>query len=389
MKSSLFSPRRAGSKLALSATGALVLLAVAACSGGGETPEPSTDDGGSTWGIELPDYYPENYSDIIEASKAEGGELVIQSNTSQENWAPIFAAFQEKYDWAEKVSANNLDSDEVFQRTLSEQATGNVTVDLAVSNATGAWAEFAETDGALMAYESPEAAELPDYAELLPNVYAMSTDPMLLIYNTALMDEAPTGIAHLAEMVAADPDRFTDKIEIRDPESSFGFTINYNFIEATEGAWDSYEAILPVSRPETSSGTMTEKLISGEYVAGFLISGSSFPAVEGSGGLVEAVYPDDGTVVLPRGIGIVEGAPHPATAKLLLDFVMSQEGQQAVAEGGLASYREGVEAGEGIHTYQEIADIVGEDNIVFVPYEVYPEDVINEFLDRFYGYMGQ
>src|SRR5680860_948382 len=309
MKSSLFSPRRAGSKLALSATGALVLLAVAACSGGGETPEPSTDDGGSTWGIELPDYYPENYSDIIEASKAEGGELVIQSNTSQENWAPIFAAFQEKYDWAEKVSANNLDSDEVFQRTLSEQATGNVTVDLAVSNATGAWAEFAETDGALMAYESPEAAELPDYAELLPNVYAMSTDPM--------------------------------------------------------------------------------KLISGEYVAGFLISGSSFPAVEGSGGLVEAVYPDDGTVVLPRGIGIVEGAPHPATAKLLLDFVMSQEGQQAVAEGGLASYREGVEAGEGIHTYQEIADIVGEDNIVFVPYEVYPEDVINEFLDRFYGYMGQ
>src|SRR5699024_6105097 len=131
---------------------------------------------------------------------------------------------------------------------------------------------------------------------------------------------------------------------------------------------------------------MTEKLISGEYVAGFLISGSSFPAVEDSGGLVKAVYPDDGTVVLPRGIGVVEGAPSPETAKLFLDFVLSSEGQQAVAEGGLSSFREGVEQGEGIHTYQEMVQTVGEDNIIFVPYEVIPKDEISSFQDRFYGY---
>ena len=52
-----------------------------------------------------------------------GGALTIYSNTDQENWEPIFRDFKKKYPWVEKIDANNLDSDEVFQRVLSEQAT--------------------------------------------------------------------------------------------------------------------------------------------------------------------------------------------------------------------------------------------------------------------------
>ena len=92
---------------------------------------------------EAPSYYPADYSQIIEGSKAEGGELTIYSNTDQENWAPIFRDFQKKYPWVTKISANNLDSDEVFQRTLSEQATGSSPADVVVSNAAQAWADYA------------------------------------------------------------------------------------------------------------------------------------------------------------------------------------------------------------------------------------------------------
>ena len=73
----------------------------------------------------------------------------------------------------------------------------------------------------------------------------------------------------------------------------------------------------------------------------------------------------------PRGIGIAADAPHPATSKLFIDFLLSEEGQFAVAEGGLSSYREGVE-GEGLHTYQEVVDEVGEDKVIFVKYEADP-----------------
>ena len=371
--------RRALSVLAL----ALATSSLAAC-GGDE--EPTVAENEIT--VEgVPDYYPDEYQDVIDASKEEGGELVIYSNTGEENWAPIFRDFQKKFPWVEKVSANDLDSDEVFQKILSEQATGSSPADLVVSNAAVGWADFAERDGVLLDYESPEVAELPDFAQLLPNVFAMSTDPQTIAYNTELVPEAPTGIADLGEMAEADPDTFQDKITVRDPESSFGFTVTEAYTEGNPDGWDALETVLPFTRAETSSGTQMEKILAGEYVAGFLISGGpAFPVVAESDGLVETVYPDDGTVVLPRGIGIAADAPHPATSKLFIDFLMSEEGQFAVAEGGLSSYRDNVE-GEGLHTYQEVVDEVGEDGIIFVEYATRTDEQINTWLDRFYTFV--
>jgi iron(III) transport system substrate-binding protein len=372
--------RRALSVLALT----LVAGSLAACGGGGEETKVAenkiTVEG-------VPDYYPEEYAEIVDASKEEGGELVIYSNTSEENWAPIFRDFQKKFPWVKKVSANDLDSDEVFQKILSEQATGKSPADLVVTNAAVGWAEFAARDDVLMDYESPEIDKLPEFAQLLPNVFAMSTDPQTIAYNTELVPEAPKGIAHLAELAEANPDVFQDKITVRDPESSFGYTVTNAYTSANPDGWAALEKVLPFTRAETSSGTQMEKILAGEYVAGFLISGGpAFPVVEDSQGLVETVYPDDGTVVLPRGIGIAADAPHPATSKLFVDFLMSEEGQFAVAEGGLSSYRDNV-SGEGLHTYQEVVDAVGEDGIVFVEYKAQSKGEIDEWLKRFYQFV--
>ena len=372
--------RRALSVLALT----LAAGSLAACGGGDEGPQVAenkiTVEG-------VPDYYPADYQEIIDASKEEGGELTIYSNTGEENWAPIFRDFQKKFPWVEKVSANDLDSDEVFQKYLSEQSTGSSPADLIVTNAAVGWANFAARDGVIAEYESPEVAELPEFAELLPNVFAMSTDPQTIAYNTELVPEAPTGIADLAELAEASPDVFQDKITVRDPESSFGYTVTEAYTAANPDGWDALETVLPYTRAETSSGTQMEKILAGEYVAGFLISGGpAFPVVDDSDGLVDVVYPDDGTVMLPRGIGIAAEAPHEATAQLFVDFLMSEEGQFAVAEGGLSSYREGVE-GEGLHTYQEVVDEVGEDGMIFVNYEEQSEQQINDWLERFYQFV--
>lgn len=373
-------------RLALATVGAFAMASLVACGGGDEAAEEPNENQISV--EEVPDYYPDTYTDeVIEASKDEGGELTIYSNTSEENWAPIFRDFQKKFPWIEKVSANDLDSDEVFQRVLAEQATGSSPVDLVVSNAAVAWADFAERDGTLQAYESPELGELPDFATLLPNVYAMSTDPQTIAYNTELMPEAPTGIASLADIAEANKEELQDKITVRDPESSFGFTVTRNFTEANPDGWADLERVLPFTRAETSSGTQMEKILAGEYLAGFFVSGGpAFPVVDDSQGLVEVVYPDDGTTVLPRGIAIAADAPHPATSKLFIDFLLSEEGQYAVAEGGLSSYREGIE-GPGLHTYQEVVDAVGEDKVLFAPYESVPDDEVDSWLDKFYTYV--
>lgn len=378
-----------GRRLLRAATvvGAVAAMALTAC-GSGESAEPGVDNVVQTG--EAPDYYPAEYSAVIDASKNEGGTLTIYSNTDQENWDPIFRDFQKKYPWVTNIEANNLDSDEVFQRVLSEQATGGSPADIVVSNAAQAWADFGARPDTLTVYESPEVAKLPEEATLMPNVYSMSLDPLSIVYNTALMTEKPTGLASLAEIIAKDPAKYQGKITSRDVNGAFGFTVSHAFAEARPDSWSVLEQVLPLAKAETSSGTQMEKITSGEYLAGIFISAApAYPKVEDSGGLLGLSFFDDGTVVLPRGIGIPAGAPHSATAKLFTDFVLSEEGQRAVAEGGLTAYRDGIEATDGRHTYQELVAAVGEENVIDVAYVEVPEDQVQAFTDRWDGLLGR
>jgi len=378
---------RRWSTLAVASVAVVGLAAsLSACSSdsGSKAPENKIEQG--AW----PSYYPSDYGKIVDAAKKEGGELTIYSNTDQENWAPIFRDFKKKYPFITKISANNLDSDEVFQKQLSEMSTGNAPADILVTNAVQAWAKYASEPDRVLDYTSPEMAKLPDYAQLLPGVAAMSMDPVGLAYNASLLGSDPTSIADLAKLVAADPGKFKGKITTRDVSGSFGFTVSKGFVDGNADAWASLEKILPSARPETSSGTQIDKITSGEYLAGFFISSAvAFPQEEKASGIFKFVFPKDGTVVLGRGIGIAPKAPHANTAKLFLDFVLSEEGQNAVAEGGLTAYRDSVKQVEGRHTYQEIVDKAGEDAIIRVPYEITSDADVKAFTDKWNGLLGK
>ena len=99
-------------------------------------------------------------------------------------------------------------------------------------------------------------------------------------------------------------------------------------------------------------------------------------------GLFKYVLPSDGTVLLGRGMGITPEAPHIATAKLFVDFVLSETGQNAVAEGGLAAYRDSVPKKDGQLTFKVIESAVDADKIIRVPYEVVSEADVATFSDR-------
>ncbi|MEN0138677.1 MAG: extracellular solute-binding protein [Rhodococcus sp. (in: high G+C Gram-positive bacteria)] len=336
--------------------------------------------------VELPASYPADYQQIVDQSKSEGGELTVYSNTDQENWVPIFEAFKKKYPWVGSVNATNLDSDEVFQRTLSEQATGSAQADIVVSNAAEAWGDFAERPGTLLDYTSPELAALPDFAQPMPNVYVLSVDPITVAYNTELLpeDEQPTGIHDLAELVRNDPDTFDGKIAFRDVKGAFGYTVTSAFMDHSPTAWEDMAAILPQARPETSTGSMVEKVTSGEYAVGFFMGSPALTAEERTGGLLKAGFIDDGQPMLRRGIGIPSSAPHSATAKLFLDYVLSEEGQQNVSEGGLTAYRSGVEQSpeSGVPTYDDVLGEIGAENVIQIPYTKTPEDESDAFVAR-------
>ena len=108
----------------------------------GEEPAPNKIIEG-----QAPDYYPADYTTkVIDASKDEGGGAHDLLEHRRGELAPIFRDFQKKYPWVKKLSANDPDSDEVFQ-VLSEQSTGSSPVDMMVSNASTAWATLRGAPG--------------------------------------------------------------------------------------------------------------------------------------------------------------------------------------------------------------------------------------------------
>ena len=339
-----------------------------------EAPAPTSPPPAPTEAVKsvaYPDYYPAEYEQTVEASKEEG-TLLVYSVMAESNWKPVIEAFNELYPWIE-VQTLDLGGSEVFERYYAETASGAQTADLSITADPSGWLEFVKNRGEAVDYESPERSKLPDWSMPLPGLYTVSTDPMLILYNEQLLPEnlRPKGLTHLAELATENPDVFKGKITTYDIIIPFSFAINWAFIrDRGEETWETLEILGPMTLPEQSGGTQLNKLTSGEYVAGYFVSSGVFPKLADLKGVVGWSYIEDGTPVFLRGMAIPKGAKNINSAKLMLDFILSHDGQVAWGEGGLTPYRPDLTADECPRTFQSIAQAIGgEDKMVLVNYD--------------------
>ena len=321
--------------------------------------------------VPVPDYYPENYTDIIEASRDEDG-LLIYSNMAEYNWAKVIEGFNELYPWID-VRTLDLGSGEVFTRYNTEGGSNATTADLLATGSIGGWMNFVN-DGGVMDYESPESDKVPDWSKWTPGLYTISTDPMILLYNTQVVaeEDRPKSMADLAALVESNPDEYDGALTTYNGLSAFGEPIIWTWLqEKGDDAMAQLSAIGMSTVPEESSGTMIAKLSSGEYKIGYFLSGIVvFPKTDGAlGQLLEWHFPEDGTPLVVRSMAIPEKSTNVNSAKLMVDFILSQAGQTAFGEGGLTPYREDVPAeGDVRFTYQSIVEKLGEENVFLVNY---------------------
>lgn len=327
---------------------------------------------GSLMAQEVPDYYPKDYNEIIEASRGETG-LMIYSNMADNNWAPLLEGFRAKYPWI-KAETVDLGSGTVHSRWEAEKGSSTRTADILVSGANDRWASYGK-DGLMEAYESPEYAHLPDFAKPYPGVSVLSSDPLVITYNAALLpqDQRPTGFASLATAAAANPGTFDGRITTYDAaRNSFGLAAWWNYLDKKgEDGWANLRKIGPMIRGEVSGGPMNEKIATGEYVIGVAVSGITiFPRLEQPGGeILGFAFPDDGTIMMLRGMGIPKGAANPNSAKLFVDFALSTEGQTLVGKGGLVPYRDDVPEDQVRYTYQGIGGLIGAANLIIAGFD--------------------
>jgi len=321
----------------------------------------------------LPTGYPADYADLVAKARTEG-KLLIYSNMGLENWQPIIDAFNAKYPEI-RVETLDLGPAEVFTRYRAETGTGVATGDLLAAGSIIDWIQAAQ-DGLVADYASPEKPNLPAWSMPMPGVFTFSADPIVTIYNKMVVPEElrVASMQDFFKNVAAHPDMFKGKVGTYDGQFAFGESINYAFVRSHgDDAWKWFDEAGPSIKPGGGAGGMIEKTVSGEFTASYFVSGPVLFArlQDGLSELIDWKFPSDGTPVFLRGVGVAEKAPHPAAARLMLDFILSEDGQKAVGAGKLTPYRPGVELeGDNAYSLDEVIKAIGgEDKMILIDYD--------------------
>lgn len=304
-----------------------------------------------------------DYAAIVEASKKENA-LLIYSIMGANNWKPVIEGFGKKYSWI-KVENVELSSNEVFPRYYSESTSKAKTADMIATSSPDLWMQAIDK-GEVVNYKSIEDANVPDWSKLAPGIYTVSSDPMIFLWNKQAVPTPPKSMDELAAMIEKDPAKYQGKITTYDAETNAtGFAANWFWMKKKgEGGWKVLESIAK-AKPKLGSGAgaMVDDTLSGAISIGYFVSGiNAYPKYPAAEPVMGNAMIADYTPLIVRGMGVMKAAANPNSAKLMLDYILSQEGQLAFAEGGLTAYRPDVADKAKLHL-SKLAAAIGEKNL--------------------------
>ena len=287
---------------------------------------------------------------LIEAAKKEG-TVTVYTSTDAEAAQKFLDAFKAKYGL--KVEWNDLGTNGAYNRTISEAAAKQVTADIVWSSAMDQQMTLV-TDGYADTYKSTEAGNIPAWANYKDSLYASTVEPIGMIYNTKAIapDRIPKTRPELIKFLNDNSAELKGKVASFDPEKSgTGFLHHTNDARSTKDFWDLAKAMGKDGvKTYSSSGGMKETVVSGENVIAINVIGSyALDWVKKTPNL-GVQFGDDYTAAFSRLVLMTKGAPHPNAAKLFLDFMLSKEGQDAIAAGGMPSVRTDVTGGLNLDT---------------------------------------
>jgi iron(III) transport system substrate-binding protein len=303
---------------------------------------------------DLPAGYPAEYARLIEAAEKEG-KVVIYSATDATAAGPILKDFQKAFPKIQ-VEYNDLNSTELYSRLISEIAAGSGSGDLAWSSAMDLQIKLVQ-DGYTQPYTSVETDKLPGWAVYKNSAYGVTYEPIVFVHNKRLLptEQMPKTHAALAPFLQQKKTELAGKVTTYDPErSGTGFVYLTHDLDNNPQLWDLAAGLGAVGvKLQTSTGTMLERIGSGEQVLGYNMIGSYALNRAKKDPNLGIVYPEDYILGVSRVLLIPKGARNINAAKVFLDFILSARGQKAVADAGLFSIRADVEGEATAKTLRE------------------------------------
>lgn len=287
------------------------------------------------------------------ASAFADGELVVCSPNS-DGLLSIIPMFEEAT--GIKVTVESMGSGDCMKRIANEIE--NPTFDLMYG---GSLANYAVNKDLFQDYYSGEDANLMEaYRNTLGYCTIYTIDGSVLLYNTELAAELGIEINGYADLLNP---ALKGKVVSADPVSSSSAYCQLTNILLAMGGYESDEAWQYVrdlfvgnSVAITSSSSSVYKgVYNGEYVVGLTYEDPCVTLLKDGAANIKVVYPVEGTVFLPAQIGIVKNAKNLENAQAFVDFMLSEDAQNFLAENTTSRPVREVEGGNEFMT--PLADI--------------------------------
>ena len=279
-------------------------------------------------GLDLLYRGPDREQRLLEGAHAEGQVVLYSAMIVNQALRPLTAAFQKKYPFI-KMAYWRGDSEDIESKLSAEMRANNPVVDVVEGTGIG---ELAVRAGLAQPVSSPLLADIPERMR----------DPRRLWVPTRMSYFA---IAYNTRLVAADvaPKTYEDLLDARWKGkmawpllSAIGAPL---FVTNLRLAWGDDKAMAYFRRLRTQSivnfgagnpRTLVDRVIAGEYAIALQIFAHHPLISAGKGAPVTArllppVASAPGTLVIPK------GSRHPHSAMLLMDFLLSKEGQQILS----------------------------------------------------------
>jgi iron(III) transport system substrate-binding protein len=298
---------------------------------------------------------------LIAQSKKEGG-LVFYGNPPTANFNALADKFKAAYPWI-TVTSYDLDDNTIFSKYASEAAQGVRSADILIASAPNLWVYASRKGYAMKTFTPIGLNKFPKFAKQFKGIYVMSPDPTIIVYNKLLLKgKVPEGVGE----IASDPATY-DKVTGYTVDNTFGYTGLYGYAQLK--GWSNFQAIAKRLTPQTGVGAQLQLVAQGGAKAAYLTSPTARFTIKNNAQFAQILdwaYVKDGEALVPRGIAVTAKAASPASAKLFLNFVFSDPGQQAMCDAGFTAYKTGFTASNGCtNTLADVYAKVGEKNVFF------------------------
>jgi iron(III) transport system substrate-binding protein len=189
-------------------------------------------------------------------------------------------------------------------------------------------------DGCAQPHSSPATAALPAERNWRDEVFGITSEPAVMVYNRALVPpgDAPGSRFDLLDLLRRSDGTYAGRIATYDLEGS-GIGYLFAFLDSQQ-ATTFGSLIEAFGRAEAVATCCSAQIIdgvaAGRYLIAYNVLGSYALARAAANPDLAVVAPGDYTLLLSRGVMIPEGAANPGAAGALVDFLLSDAGREAM-----------------------------------------------------------